>query len=85
MVDLISGESRDKHLLWWTWVLLCHFLFCNHLAGEEKDGCFAFIVFLMSCGCYCSSHLCLFLTVPWVGLQCLIVVFPGHAHLLFVI
>ena len=22
----------------------------------------------------------LFLTVPWVGLQCVIVVFPDHAH-----
>ena len=27
--------------------------------------------------------LCLFLTVPWVGLQCVIVAFPGHTHLLF--
>ena len=26
-----------------------------------------------------------FLTVPWVGLQCVIVVFPDHTHLLFVI
>ena len=25
---------------------------------------------------------CLFLTVPWVGLQSVIVAFPGHAHLL---
>ena len=25
----------------------------------------------------------LFLTVPWVGLQCVIVVFPDHTHLLF--
>ena len=24
-----------------------------------------------------------FFTVPWVGLQCVIVVFPGHTHLLF--
>ena len=24
-----------------------------------------------------------FLTVPWVGLQCVIVVFPDHTHLLF--
>ena len=24
-----------------------------------------------------------FLTVPWVGLQCVIVAFPGHTHLLF--
>ena len=26
--------------------------------------------------------LCLFLAVPWFGLQCVIVVFPGHTHLL---
>ena len=25
----------------------------------------------------------LFLTVPWVGLQCVILVFPDHTHLLF--
>ena len=27
--------------------------------------------------------LCLFLMVPWVGLQCVIVAFPSHIHLLF--
>ena len=27
----------------------------------------------------------LFLAVPWVGLQFVIVVFPGHTHLLYVI
>ena len=27
---------------------------------------------------------CDFLTVPWVGLRCVIVVFPDHTHLLFV-
>ena len=32
-------------------------------------------VFLVSCVCWCSvAH------VPWVGLQCVIVVFPGHTH-----
>ena len=34
--------------------------------------------FLLSCDC-----LCLFLTVPSVGLQSVIVAFPGHTHLLF--
>ena len=29
------------------------------------------------------SVLRLFLTVPWVGLQCVLVVFPGHTHLLY--
>ena len=28
--------------------------------------------------------LCLFISVPWVGLECAIVVFPDHTHLLFV-
>ena len=28
------------------------------------------------------NFMCLFLTVPWIGLQCVIVVFPGHTHLL---
>ena len=29
------------------------------------------------------SGLWLFLMVPWVGVQCVIVVFPDHTHLLF--
>ena len=28
--------------------------------------------------------LCLFLIVPYVGLQCVIVSFPGHTHLLLI-
>ena len=40
---------------------------------------------------HCLSFQCLvtvivlwlFLTVPWAGLQCVIVVFPDHTHLLF--
>ena len=27
----------------------------------------------------------LLLTMPWVGLQCVIVVFPDHTHLFFVV
>ena len=30
----------------------------------------------------CVCVLRLFLTAPWVGLQCVIVAFPGHSHLL---
>ena len=33
--------------------------------------------------CYCKCLLALH-PVPWVGLQCVIVVIPGHSHLLFV-
>ena len=27
------------------------------------------------------NFMCLFLTMPWIGLQCVIVVFPGHIYL----
>ena len=37
-----------------------HLFFCNHLEEEERVCCFTFIVFLMY----------------WVGLHCVIVVFP---------
>ena len=30
--------------------------------------------------CVTVGILCPFLAVPWVCLQCVIVVFPGHAH-----
>ena len=57
-------------------------LVCNHLDGEERAGCFALL---------CLSSLCLvivvwlFLTVPRVCLQFVIVVFPDHTHLLFLV
>ena len=59
-------------------ISLCPFQFCNHLEEEEKAGCFPSIVLQMSC--YCNV-LWLFLTVPWVGLQCVSVVFPDHTYL----
>ena len=38
---------------------------------------------LLPVGCLITVNgLWLFLTVPWVGLQCVIVVFPDHIHLL---
>ena len=33
------------------------FLFCNQLEKEERAGCFAFIVYQMSCYCKCSVTL----------------------------
>ena len=39
-------------------------------------GCFAFIALRISC--YCKSSM-----MPWVGLRCVIVVFPDQIHLLF--
>ena len=41
------------------------------------------IMFLLSHPCLAILYvLWLFLTVPWVGLQCVIVVFPDHTRLL---
>ena len=54
---------------------LVAFPFGNHLAEEEITGCFIFIVFLLLS---IFGALCLFLTVSWAGLECLIVTFPGH-------
>ena len=59
---------------------LVAFQFCNHLAEEEIAGCFTFIVFLLLS---VFGAMCLFLMVSWVGLQCVIVAFPGHTFLLF--
>ena len=59
---------------------LCPFWVCDHRDGETRTGCFALIVFLVSCDCFCS------VTLPHGALGCLhcvIVVFPGHAPLLF--
>ena len=39
---------------------------------------------LLSYGCpFTVNVMWLFLTVPWVGLQCVIGVFPNHTHLRF--
>ena len=39
---------------------------------------------LLSYGCLVTVNaLCLFLTVPWIDLRCVIVVFPDHTHLLY--
>ena len=48
-----------------------------HLDVKQRAACFALIVLLMPFDCV----LWFFLTVPWVGLQCVIVVFPDHTHL----
>ena len=53
------------------------FLVCNHLTGKEKAGLIAFKFHFTVC------VLWLVLAVSWVALQCVIVAFPGHIHLLF--
>ena len=53
---------------------------CNHLDEDEGAGCFALFVFLVSHDC------CVALPHDaTVCLQFVIVVFPDHTHLLFLI
>ena len=59
-------------------ITLCPSSFFNHLDREETAGCFNLVAFLVT-----VNVLCLFLTVSLVYLQCVIVVFPDHTHLLF--
>ena len=59
---------------------LVAFHFCDNLVKEEIAGCFTLIVFLLLSD---FGALCLFLTVSWVGLQCVIVAFPCHTFLHF--
>ena len=56
-------------------ITLCPLLYCYHLEKDERVRCFTFNVFIMSCYFYV---LWLFLTVPWVALQCVIVVFTDY-------
>ena len=58
-------------------ITLCPFEFCNHLDEKERAGCIALIVLCR----VTVKVLSLFLMVPWVGLQCVIVAFPDHIHL----
>ena len=72
--------------------VLCLYLFCYALLCVHSS--FAIILkrkinlvalLLLSYNCIVTINvLWLFLTVLWVGLQCLIVIFPDHTHLLFV-
>ena len=49
------------------------------LVLQKRAGCFA----LLSSGCHIAVRvLCLLLTVPWLGLCCVIVAFPRHTHFL---
>ena len=43
----------------------------------------SFLVLQSSRRLVAVSVLCLFFPMPWLGMQCVIVVFPGHTHLLF--
>ena len=66
--------------------LFCYALLCVHssfaIILKRKKKLVALL--LLSYRCIVTINaLWLFLTVPWVGLQCVIVVFPDHTRLLF--
>ena len=71
-MDDIRKDFRRKRACW-----IMHISVCNHIEGEEKAGCFVIIVLQII---VMWLH-----TVPWVGLQFVIVVFPDHTHLIFAI
>ena len=57
-------------------------LFCSHLHLTRKRE--LVVMLLLSIGCLVTVNvLWLFLTVLWVGLKCVIEVFPDHTYLLF--
>ena len=65
--------------------VFCYGLLCVHssfaIILKRKRKLFA--LFLLSYRCIVTINvLWLFLTVPWVGLQCVVVVFPDHTHFL---
>ena len=65
--------------------LICYALLCVHSSFavilKRKKKLVALL--LLSYRCMVTINvLWLFLTVTWVGLQCLIVIFPDHTHLL---
>ena len=66
--------------------LFCYAVLCVHssfaiILNKKRK---LFVLLLLSYRCIATINvLWLFLTVPWVGLQCVIVVYPDHTHLLF--
>ena len=64
-----------------SYALLCvHSSFAINLKRKRK----LVALLLLSYRCIVTINvLWLFLMVPWVSLQCVILVFPDHTHLLF--
>ena len=66
--------------------LFCYALLCFHssFAIILKRKIKLVALLLLSYRCIVTINaMWLFLAVPWVGLQCVIVIFPDHTHLLF--
>ena len=67
-------------------VFFCCSLLCvlSSFAVNLKRKRELFALLLLSYGCLVTeNNLWLFLMVLWLGLRCVIVVFPDHTHLLF--
>ena len=66
--------------------LFCFALLCVHshfaIILKRKKTLVALLVLSYRCSVTINVTL-LFLTVPWVGLQCVIMVFPDHTYLHF--
>ena len=71
------------------WSLFCYSVLCPPsfaivLMGKRERERELVALFFLSSWCLVTvSVLWLFLAVPKFGLQCVIVVFPDHTHLLF--
>ena len=71
---------------------LCLSLFCYALLWVHSSSAIILkrkrklvVLLLLSYRCIVTINVMWpFFAVPWVGLQCVIVVFPDHTHLLFV-
>ena len=73
-LPIVSGSSV------FVFVLFALLYFAIILKRKRKQ----VALLLLSYRCIVTINvLWLFLTMPWVGLQCVIVVFPDHTHLLF--
>ena len=66
--------------LFWCVLLCVHSSFAILLKRKRK--LVALLILYYRC-IVTINALWLFLTVPWVDLQCVIVVFPDHTHLIF--
>ena len=64
------------------WYALCYVLSSFAIILKRKRELVALLLFY-ECLVSTINVLWLFLTVPWAGLQSVILVFPDHTHLLF--
>ena len=79
-MHFILFEGGYVFVFVWLCITMCPFYFAIILKRNRK---LVALILLSYRFILTLNVLWLFLTVPWVGLQCVIVVFPDHTHLLF--